>query len=56
MALALTPVLLTPVLTLTLVLAPFLIMLPHDRVMRLVTIFLLLKLTLPLHMLGIAIP
>ena len=33
-----------------------LVVLPHDRVTRLVTVFLLLKLLLPLHLLGIPIP
>lgn len=42
---------LAPLLTLT----PLLIVLPHDGVTRLVTIFLLLKLMLLLHLLGIAL-
>ena len=50
-----TPILLLITL-LILVPTPFLIVLLHYGVTRLVTIFLLLKLTLPLHLLGIPIP
>lgn len=54
-ALALIPIL-TPVRTLALILFLLLIVFPHDGITRLVTVFLLLKLMLLLHLPGITIP
>jgi hypothetical protein len=43
-------------LTLTLAFAPLLIVLLHYGVARLVTVFLLFELILPIHLLGVPIP